>query len=217
MTAPSATPPGRHPAPGSDADGVAAPARAGRRLPILVGLVCVVIVAAVAVAVFSSGSGKSGGRSVGAGGDVTDPARFDLPTIDGSGRVRLADFKGKPVVVNFFASWCEPCKAELPEFVTAARKLSGRVAFVGVNSKEITAPSGIALARSMGLADAGITLARDVGGQGGSALHDSYPVRNAMPITAFYDAEGKLRDVNVGQLTGGTLAAKLQELYGVTL
>ena len=196
---------------------VGPPSGRGRRLPIIVGLVCVVIVAAVAVFAFSSGSGESGGRTVGAGGDVTDPARFDLPTIDGSGRVRLADFKGRPVVVNFFASWCEPCKAELPEFAAASRTLAGKVAFVGVNSKEITAPAGMALARTMGLADAGITLARDVGGQGGSGLHDSYPVRNAMPITAFYDAEGKLRDVNVGQLTNDALGGKLQQLFGVTL
>ncbi len=212
MTAPSPAPP----SPGSDGGAAAPSAPGGRRLPIIVGLVCVVIVA-VAVAVFSSGSGNSGGRTVGAGGDVTDPARFDLPTIDGSGRVRLADFKGKPLVVNFFASWCEPCKAELPEFAAASRTLAGKVAFVGVNSKEITAPAGMALARTMGLADAGITLARDVGGQGGSGLHDSYPVRNAMPITAFYDADGKLRDVNVGQLTNDALSGKLQQFFGVTL
>ena len=213
MTAPSPAPP----SPGSDGGAAAPSAPGGRRLPIIVGLVCVVIVAAVAVAVFSSGSGNSGGRTVGAGGDVTDPARFDLPTIDGSGRVRLADFKGKPLVVNFFASWCEPCKAELPEFAAASRALNGKVAFVGVNSKEITAPAGMALARTMGLADAGITLARDVGGQGGSGLHDSYPVRNAMPITAFYDAAGKLKFVSPGQLTKDKLSDRLKEFYGITL
>jgi cytochrome c biogenesis protein CcmG, thiol:disulfide interchange protein DsbE len=186
----------------------------GRRLPLLVSLVGFLIVAAVAG--FALSSSSDGGGQAG-GGDVTDPAKFDLPTIDGAGRVRLADFKGKPVVVNFFASWCEPCKKELPEFATAARELVGKVAFVGVNSKEITAPSGIALARSMGLAEAGITLARDVGGQGGSGLHDSYEVRNAMPITAFYDAAGKLKYVAPGQLTRDKLSAQLQELYGVSL
>jgi thiol-disulfide isomerase/thioredoxin len=186
-----------------------------RRLPLLVSVVGFLIVAAVAGFALSSQS-DDGGRSSG-GSDVTDPARFDLPTIDGTSRVRLADFKGKPVVVNFFASWCEPCKKELPEFAAAARQLAGRVSFVGVNSKEITAPAGIALARNMGLAEAGITLARDVGGQGGSGLHDSYEVRNAMPITAFYDAAGKLKFVAPGQLTRDKLSARLQEFYGVTL
>ncbi|HEV8627090.1 MAG TPA: TlpA disulfide reductase family protein [Acidimicrobiia bacterium] len=190
------------------------PRAAGRRVPLLVGLVgfaIVAIVAGLAVSSSSDGSGPSGGV------DVTDPAKFNLPTIDGTGRVRLADFKGKPVVVNFFASWCEPCKKELPEFAAASRELAGKVAFVAVNSKEITAPAGINLARSMGLAEAGITLARDVGGQGGSGLHDSYEVRNAMPITAFYDATGKLKFVSPGQLTRDKLSDRLQEFFGVTL
>jgi cytochrome c biogenesis protein CcmG/thiol:disulfide interchange protein DsbE len=188
--------------------------RLGRRLPLVVSVVGFLIVAAVAA--FALSSSSDGGGQEG-GVDVTDPAKFDLPTIDGARRVRLADFKGKPVVVNFFASWCEPCKKELPEFATAARELAGKVAFIGVNSKEITAPSGINLARGMGLAEAGITLARDVGGQGGSGLHDSYEVRNAMPITAFYDAAGKLKYVAPGQLSRDKLSERLQEFYGVSL
>ena len=190
------------------------PAGSRRHLPLLLGVLGLVILAVVATMAFGSGSG--GGKSSG-GADVTDPAKFDLPAIEGTGRVRLADFKGKPVVVNFFASWCEPCKKELPEFVAASKELAGKVAFVGVNSKEITAPSGVSLARSMGLAAAGITLARDVGGQGGSGLHDTYEVRNAMPITAFYDAAGKLKYVSPGQLTREKLSDRLKELFGVTL
>jgi len=200
---------------GDDGGGAAKPSPfGGRRLPLLLGLVGFVIVAVMAGIVLASQSNDSG-RSGGPG--VTDPARFDLPTIDGTARVRLADFKGKPVVVNFFASWCEPCKKELPDFANASRQLSGKVVFVAVNSKEITASAGIALARSTGLADAGITLARDVGGQGGSGLHDAYEVRNAMPITAFYDAAGKLRYVAPGQLTPDKLSDRLQQLFGVTL
>jgi cytochrome c biogenesis protein CcmG/thiol:disulfide interchange protein DsbE len=185
-----------------------------RRLPLVVSVVGFLIVAVVAGFVLASSSEDDGGRA--GGPDVTDPAKFDLPALEGTGRVRLADFEGKPVVVNFFASWCEPCKKELPEFTAAARQLAGKVAFVGVNSKEITAPAGVALARSMGLADAGITLARDVG-PGSSALHGRYEVRSAMPITAFYDAAGKLKYVAAGQLTKDKLSAQLQELYGVAL
>jgi thiol-disulfide isomerase/thioredoxin len=185
-----------------------------RRLPLLVSVVGFVIVAALAGFVLASSSDDDGGRA--GGPDVADPARFDLPALEGTGRVRLADFEGRPVVVNFFASWCEPCKKELPEFAAAARQLAGKVAFVGVNSKEITFPAGIALARSMGLADAGMTLARDVG-QGNSALHDRYEVRNAMPVTAFYDGDGNLKHVAPGQLTKEKLSARLQEFFGVSL
>ena len=192
------------------------PAFAGRRLPLLVGVVGFVIVAVLAGFVLASGSGDSGGSG---GADATDPANWNLPTLDGTARVRLADFEGTPVVVNFFASWCEPCKEELPEFVEASKRLEGKVEFVAVNSKEITASAGISLARRFGLAEAGITLARDVGGQGGSGLRDSYEeVRgNAMPVTAFYDSAGKLKSVAPGQLNRDKLSSRLQEFYGVSL
>jgi thiol-disulfide isomerase/thioredoxin len=186
-----------------------------RRLPWVLGGLGVVIIAVVAALALGSGSGGSGGS--GPSGNVTDPARFDLPAIEGSGRVRLADFKGKPVVVNFFASWCGPCQQELPDLAAAAKKLTGKVAFVAVNSKELSASAGLALARSKGLPEAGVTLARDVGGQGGSGLHDSYEVRNAMPVNAFYDAAGKLRYVAPGQLTPEKLATQLQQLFGITV
>ena len=184
---------------------------ASRRLPVLVGVVGFAIVAAAAGLALSWSSNDSGGSF------VTDPVKFDLPTLEGNGRVRLADFEGKPVVVNFFASWCEPCKKELPEFAAAARQLAGKVAFVGVNSREFTPRSGMNLAASMGLADAGMALARDVGGENRSGLHESYRIGNGMPTTAFYDSGGKLKYVAPGELTRDKLSSRLQEFFGVTL
>jgi len=49
------------------------------------------------------------------------------------GAVRLSDFRGMPVVLNFWASWCGPCKSEMPDFNEAAEKYSGEVAFLMVN------------------------------------------------------------------------------------
>ena len=58
----------------------------------------------------------------------------DFTVQDGEGNsVKLSDFFGKPIVLNFWASWCPPCKAELPDFEDACKKYDGEVVFLMVN------------------------------------------------------------------------------------
>jgi cytochrome c biogenesis protein CcmG/thiol:disulfide interchange protein DsbE len=63
---------------------------------------------------------------------------FDLPALDGSGRVTVDASRGRPLVVNFWASWCGPCRDEAPILEAAWRKYRGRVDFVGVDIRDFT-------------------------------------------------------------------------------
>jgi thiol-disulfide isomerase/thioredoxin len=141
-----------------------------------------------------------------------EPTAWELPRLDGPGLVRLADFRGRPTVVNFFASWCGPCRAELPLLAQAAAQLGGRARFVGVDTEE--QGDGLAMARRLG--PAGWPLAQDVGGRLDSGLHDALGVMG-MPVTAFYDAGGRLLGVRLGGFVRDTLRERLAALYGFDL
>lgn len=60
---------------------------------------------------------------------------FSLPRLDGGGSVSLASLRGKTVVLNFFASWCSPCKREAPDLQSLWRRYrSDRVVVLGIDS-----------------------------------------------------------------------------------
>ncbi len=166
-----------------------------------------VTTAGIAVLIAVAFAASSGGGGTG----VTSQAGFDLPAINGPGRIRLADFRGKPTVVNFFASWCTACDAELPDFSAVSAKLKGHVNFVGVDALETG--DRMFMPRRHGIT--WWPLARDIGGANGSGLHDALCQCQSMPVTAFYDANGRLLNVDRAALVGGSLAAELQKYYGI--
>ena len=63
---------------------------------------------------------------------------FTLTTAAGE-TFKLSDLRGTPVVLNFWATWCPPCRAELPELQAASQRLAGQVAIVGVDQAETPA------------------------------------------------------------------------------
>ena len=87
-----------------------------------------------------------GGTATDSSADTTDTADTadtaetaantapNFTVLDADGReVKLSDFFGTPIVLNFWASWCPPCKAELPDFEAACKAYEGRVVFLMVN------------------------------------------------------------------------------------
>jgi cytochrome c biogenesis protein CcmG, thiol:disulfide interchange protein DsbE len=105
--------------------------------------VCVVVVAVLSVV--TSGSGAATPRS--------DPraASFSLPLLGSSGKkVALSQYAGKPVIVNFWASWCSPCQAETPLLASWYRQEKGRVALLGLDEND-TESAALSFARAKGV------------------------------------------------------------------
>lgn len=163
----------------------------------------VLIGVVVAVAVHSSSS-RTG---------VTDATAFDLPALRGGRRVTLVSFRGTPVVVNMFASWCTQCEAELPGFHDTATKLAGKVQFVFVNSNETG--DGAAMADRFHLFD--FPVASDVGGSGGNGLYYSLGGTGGMPLTAFFAADGRLLGAVRGSLVGHDLTDTIRTVFDLTV
>ncbi len=120
----------------------APPSRRARLVAGLVAVAILLIVVAVTVIVVvrdAEHQPPSGLRGVAEpnSAKVGQPAPgFELQTLDG-GTVRLSDFRGRPVVVNFWASWCNPCREEFPLFRSTLADTHGQFSMIGVDSGDL--------------------------------------------------------------------------------
>jgi thiol-disulfide isomerase/thioredoxin len=144
-------------------------------------------------------------------GDTTAEA-WDLPQLDGDGRVAIADFAGTPTVAAFFASWCDVCEDEIPEYLAVSQQVGDQVQFVGIDTQDNG--GGLGDAEKWGIAGVW-PLARDIGGHNGSGLSTGTFGARGSPMTAFYDASGTVVHIQQGGLTGAQLLATLDELFGI--
>jgi thiol-disulfide isomerase/thioredoxin len=118
-------------------------------------------------------------------------------------RARLAQLKGHPVVVNKWASWCGPCRAEFPDFQKASVKYGKRVAFMGVDGND---NHGDAV-KFLEQFPVPYPSYWDADGKIAQVLNATV----AFPTTVFYDRNGKLAYLHQGQyLTGGKLEQDIQ-------
>lgn len=148
---------------------------------------------------------------VGVGLFTARPARLghDAPEIaqpslsDPDEEIRLGDLRGRPVVLNFWASWCEPCKQEAPDFARVARAFSGRVAFLGVDILD-GREDALAFVEDYGIPYPSV---RDASG----TVAEDFEV-NGVPETIFIDAEGRVVGKHIGQISGDDLEQLVAEL-----
>lgn len=134
----------------------------------------------------------------------TAPA-FALTGLDGK-EVKLADFRGKPVFLNFWATWCPPCREEMP-FVQELLSAYGKdVAFLAVN---LTASERGVKSVEEFMRQNGYTLPVALDKSGNVA--DKYLVR-AIPTSFFIDAKGRIRQKVIGGMDKETMQGYLREI-----
>jgi peroxiredoxin len=128
---------------------------------------------------------------------------FSLPLLDG-GTVNLSQLRGKPTVINFWATWCPPCRRELPALQAAFDRYGDQIGFVAVDVKE-SRDQVAPFVRELGLT---FPIAFDVDG---SISNVTYKVRG-IPTTVFVDSNGVIVARHVGPLTGSDIDSYLTPL-----
>lgn len=135
---------------------------------------------------------------------VGNPAPdFSLPGLDGQ-TVKLSDFKGTPVWINFWASWCPPCRAELPDVQAAydQRKPQGLVLLAISISEDAPTVKQFAELNKM---TSTVLLDTD------ETVASRYRI-NGIPTHIFVDKDGIIRDLVVGGLNSNTIFARLDKI-----
>lgn len=166
-----------------------------------------VLLALLALALLTAGCGAAG-----LGGDVTQPVEpdnartpapdFSAPALDGGPEVTLAAHRGRPVILNFWASWCAPCQKETPALV-AFSKANPKVDVVGLavndqpsDSRRFATQKGVPY--ELGIdRDAEVASTFDV---------------HALPVTVVIDAEGRIADTFPGEIARTQLDAYAAQL-----
>lgn len=154
--------------------------------------VVVVVIALVAVAC-------SGG-----GGETINAGEISFAKLDGNGDGSTAEYGGRPLVVNFFGSWCVPCVSEMPALERVHQAFGDRVAFLGLSVNDPVEES-LALVERTGVTwdigrDPQGDILRRLGGVG-------------MPTTVLIDPDGDVVESHTGELTEQELTDKIEEHF----
>ncbi|MFK7805363.1 MAG: TlpA family protein disulfide reductase [Anaerolineae bacterium] len=116
---------------------------------------------------------------------------FTLTTLDGA-EIQLSQLRGKPVIINFWATWCGPCRHETPQFQSFYERFSDDVVLLGINQRE-----GLGQVNSF-VEEFGMTYPVLLDTDG--TVYDDYQVFG-LPTTWFVNPDGVLTSVAPGGIT----------------
>lgn len=133
----------------------------------------------------------------------------DFTVLDELGNtVSLSDYFGQPIIVNVWATWCPPCRAELPYFNAAAEKYRDQIRFLMIDLTD----------GSTDTMESATAFIREENGYGFPLFFDvdfsavqAYQI-NAIPVTLFIRADGSLLHQQIGSMDEATLESYIQQL-----
>lgn len=156
-----------------------------------------------AVVFLAVGGGRPSPATQDAGSGSLGPVHLiEYDTLDG-GTTTLAARAGRPLVINFFASTCAPCREEMPDFETFHQNFGNKIGVVGL------AVEGARPARTI-IEETGVTF--DTGLDQRDILIDLGGF--GLPTTVFVDPAGHVVETHTGLLTYDALLAKVEEHFG---
>jgi thiol-disulfide isomerase/thioredoxin len=164
-----------------------------------------VVVAAIISSVILALGSSGGGVNVPAINIPAPPINL-ANVIPGAPALSDTVLKGRAVVVNFWGSWCPPCRAEMPLLQAAHRRLGDRVMFIGIDEGD-SRSAAISFLHKVGVT-------YPVGFDGNGGVERSFSIIST-PVT-FWISHGQELDFTLGQLSKTTLRMNLQQWFGLS-
>ena len=130
---------------------------------------------------------------------------FTTETLDGR-RIRLSQYRGKPVLLNFWATWCAPCQDEMPLIQRASDIYKGQgLVVLAVNYQQTSTSSMQAFLRKV---DARFPAVFDPAAQ----IAGAYGVNVGLPVSVFIDRSGTVSFIQLGQMSNAILQQRLHAI-----
>jgi cytochrome c biogenesis protein CcmG/thiol:disulfide interchange protein DsbE len=128
---------------------------------------------------------------------------FTLPKTDGS-EIKLSDYKGKIVLIDFWATWCPPCRRGIPDLIDIQKKYREKLVIIGISLDTETKPDVIPFIKKYGINYPVV--------YGNMEVVQAYGNIQAIPTSFIVDQNGQIVDKHVGLVDKAAYLKKIEEL-----